>query len=97
MRLCALRAFVPYMSYAPSGLICLRPLRAFAPYMLYSHALCTRLARLFEVLCTPYLYTLKPFQDRLAVQQKLPIFQGLLKALQTVLFLGGSKNSRETS
>ena len=36
---------------------------------------------------------LKPFQDWFVVYQKVPIFPGLLKALQTVLFLCESKSS----
>ena len=36
---------------------------------------------------------LEIFYDGLLVQQKLSIFQGLIKALETVLFLYGPKNS----
>ena len=39
---------------------------------------------------------LKSFQNGFAVQPKLSIFQRLLKALQTVLFLSGSRNSCKT-
>ena len=91
-----LRALRAFLLCVPSCHTCLRALRAFAYYVPYSRALSTRLASLFQVLCTSYLCTLKSFQDRFVVQQKLPIFQGLSKTLQTVPCLCGKKNSRET-
>ena len=78
-------------------------LSAFASYVPYgfwrlraSRALSKRLACLIHAPCGPYLCALKPFQDGLLVKETLSIFQGLTKALQTMLFLRGSKNSRET-
>ena len=102
--LCGLVLFMPFVPlcpretrpYVPS---CLHALLAFAPYVLYLRALSTCLARIFHAFFAPYapyLCAFKSFLDEFIVQQKFSIFQRLLKALQIVLFLYGSKNSRDT-
>ena len=84
------------LHYVPHTSSCLTCLRAFAPYVLYLRALSTRLAHLSQAPYAPYLCTFKSFWDGFIVLQKRSIFQRLLKALQTVLFLCGSTNSRDT-
>ena len=81
-RLTCLCAFVSYVPYAPSCFTCL----THVPYQRVLRTFFTRLA-------TSYLCALKSFQDGFVVQQELFIFQGLLKSLQTVLFLCGSKTA----
>ena len=66
------------------------------PSVSYSSALPTHLVRLFHELFAPYLCTVKLFLDGFVAQQKLTIFQESSKALLTVVFLNGSKNSRGT-
>ena len=83
-RLCPL---VPYVSYLDKA--------RRTPYLRTRRGFITRHAHLFYALCAPYLCTLKSFKDGFVVHQKVSIFQRLLKALQTVLFLCGSKNSHE--
>ena len=75
-----------YMSHAPSCLTCLCTLRTFVPYA----PSCITWA--IYVLCTPYLCALNSsFLDKFVVYQKLSVFQKLLKAIQILLFLCGSK------
>ena len=78
----------------------LRVLPTFALYVPYFRALSAHLMRFFYApcasnLCTylSHLYALKSLQDGFVVHQKFSIFQGLLKALQTVLFLCESKKN----
>ena len=90
-----------FLSYVASRLTRLCPLMPYMSYLdktrrvPYLRTLRGFITRHIYVLCTPYLCTLKSFKDGFAVHQKVSIFQGLLKALQTVLFLCGSKNSHE--
>ena len=83
----SLRNYTPYI---PLCACALRALRAL-PALLTPH-ICAP--------CGPFLHALPALfgclQDGFVVHQKLPIFQRILKALQTVLFLCGSKNSHET-
>ena len=65
------------------------------PYLRTLRAFIMRHARLIYALCAPSLCTLKSFKDGFIVHQKVSVFQVLLKALQTALFLCGSKNSHE--
>ena len=74
------------MSHAPSCLTCLCTLRTFVPYA----PSCITWA--IYVLCTLYLCALNSsFLDKFVVYQKLSVFQKLLKAIQILLFLCGSK------
>ena len=66
------------------------------PYVPYLRALSMHLTHLLYSPYEPYLHILKSFKDELVVHQMISIFQGLLKALQTVLFLCSSKSSQET-
>ena len=86
---CPSRAFATYLTClaclhafvpcTPSHLGCFLAFHSFVPYLPYSRQL--------------YLFMLKLFQDVFVVQQKLSIFQGLSKPLQTVLILSGSKKN----
>ena len=87
----ALLLSVPYVPSPPTRL---RALPAFAPYVPYLCASSTRLVFLLYAPCAlylrahlSYLCALNSFLDGFVVHQKVPIFQGLLRALLTVLFL----------
>lgn len=85
LRLTCLCVFAPKVPYGPSCLTFLCALHAIRELLTH------RVLSIRLVLCA-----LRSFQNRFVVQQKLPIFQRILNALQTVLFLCGSKNNRET-
>ena len=84
----SLRAFVPYV---PSRLCALRAFVSYSP----SRFTCLTHAPYLRALCTLFVHV-KIALGWICSPTKTYIFQELLKALLTVLFLSGSNNSRET-